>query len=585
MSSDADDLGIDSLIAVEVRSWFLKELEIDMPVLKILSGGTIADLISFAVDKLPAELTPKREAAPSTISRLSQYDQQKGTAMIAPLTEHVLSEKATSRTSNSSSDEDRLSSVTSRSPTELVSSTVSDPQRELQKLLPMSLGQSRFWFLRHFLEDQTTSNVTFTVQVKGSIRLNDLENAIEILGARHEALRTCFFMDDFQRPMQGVFESSSLHLEKVTLKDQSQVSQEFALMKNHVYDIERGETIRVIHLSLEPSLSYLIIGYHHINMDGVSLEVFLNDLEKAYNHQALPQPVYQYTDYSRKLAQQLEKGEMEAELNYWKSELVDLPPSLPLLPFSSTMRRTPVEKYEHNMESRRVETSLASQIKSMCQNRKVNVVHFYLAVFGILLFKLLDTPDFCFGMADANRDDQTRKSLGMYMNLLPLRFRLEASKTFEDVLKEARKQAYSGMANARLPFDTILEEINTPRKTLHSPLFQAFINYRQGVSEQRKFGDSQTQGGEYALGRTAYDLNLDIIDNPGGQTLVTFLVQKQLYSNRDASKLLGVYFNLLDHFSSAPTSRLEDASSFVSEEVSNALKLCQGMNLTRKTNA
>jgi hybrid polyketide synthase/nonribosomal peptide synthetase ACE1 len=91
--------------------------------------------------------------------------------------------------------------------------------------------------------------------------------------------------------MQGVFEKSRLHVEKTTLKDQSQLSQEFELMNNYVYDIERGETIRVIHLSLEPSLSYLIIGCHHIIMDGVSMKVFLSDLEKAYNHQQLPQPV------------------------------------------------------------------------------------------------------------------------------------------------------------------------------------------------------------------------------------------------------------------------------------------------------
>lgn len=570
LSSDADDLGIDSLIAVEVRSWFLKELEIDLPVLKILNGGTISDLISFAMEKLPAELTPKRGGAPSTISELP------AAAKIAQSPGTVQSEQATS--SRASNSEDQLSSVSSTSQTDVASSIISNPQRKLHNVLPMSPAQSRFWFLRHFLDDQTTSNVTFSVQVKGSIRLNDLENAIKIVGSRHEALRTCFYMDESQRPMQGVLEKSRLTLERVTLQDQSEVSREFEMLKNYVYDIERGESIRVIHLSLQPSLSYLIIGYHHINMDGVSLEVFLNDLEKAYNRQELPRRVYQYTDYSRKLAQQLEKGEMKAEVNHWRSELLDPPPPLSLLPFSLTKRRTPVGKYEHNMESRRIETSLASQIKSMCQRRKVNVVHFYLAVFSVLLFKLLDAPDFCIGMADANRDDQTSKSLGMFLNLLPLRFRLEASKTFEDVLKDARRQAYSGMANARLPFDAILEEIKTPRTTLHSPLFQAFINYRQGISEQRQFGDSQTEGEEYAIGRTAYDISLDIIDNPGGRTLVTFLVQKQLYSNSDASKLLGMYINLLDQLSSAPTMRLEDVSTFVTDEVSSALKLCQGMN-------
>lgn len=36
------DLGVDSLVAVEVRSWFLKEVGKDMPVLKVLGGASIA---------------------------------------------------------------------------------------------------------------------------------------------------------------------------------------------------------------------------------------------------------------------------------------------------------------------------------------------------------------------------------------------------------------------------------------------------------------------------------------------------------------------------------------------------------------
>lgn len=38
------DLGVDSLVAVEVRTWFLKEVERDMPVLKILGGDSVATI-------------------------------------------------------------------------------------------------------------------------------------------------------------------------------------------------------------------------------------------------------------------------------------------------------------------------------------------------------------------------------------------------------------------------------------------------------------------------------------------------------------------------------------------------------------
>ncbi|KAK8104542.1 ketoacyl-synt-domain-containing protein [Apiospora kogelbergensis] len=42
-------LGIDSLVAVQVRSWFLKEVGVDIPVLKVLGGNTIVQLCKDAL--------------------------------------------------------------------------------------------------------------------------------------------------------------------------------------------------------------------------------------------------------------------------------------------------------------------------------------------------------------------------------------------------------------------------------------------------------------------------------------------------------------------------------------------------------
>ncbi|KAE8152734.1 putative polyketide synthase [Aspergillus avenaceus] len=50
------DLGIDSLVAIEVRAWAAKELSVDLPVLKILGGDSILDLVPDILGKLPEEL-------------------------------------------------------------------------------------------------------------------------------------------------------------------------------------------------------------------------------------------------------------------------------------------------------------------------------------------------------------------------------------------------------------------------------------------------------------------------------------------------------------------------------------------------
>ncbi|RAL06443.1 non-reducing polyketide synthase pyr2, partial [Aspergillus ibericus CBS 121593] len=45
------DMGVDSLVAIELRRWFVKELFIDLPVLKIIGGASIHELSSFAASK------------------------------------------------------------------------------------------------------------------------------------------------------------------------------------------------------------------------------------------------------------------------------------------------------------------------------------------------------------------------------------------------------------------------------------------------------------------------------------------------------------------------------------------------------
>lgn len=53
------DLGLDSLVAVDIRTWFLQELKIDLPVLKILGGASAVELVTLAAEKLPQEILPK----------------------------------------------------------------------------------------------------------------------------------------------------------------------------------------------------------------------------------------------------------------------------------------------------------------------------------------------------------------------------------------------------------------------------------------------------------------------------------------------------------------------------------------------
>ncbi|KAL4960977.1 polyketide synthase [Aspergillus stella-maris] len=57
------ELGADSLVAVDLRTWFLKELQVEVPVLQIQSGASIGELASSVTEKLPGSLIPNVKAS------------------------------------------------------------------------------------------------------------------------------------------------------------------------------------------------------------------------------------------------------------------------------------------------------------------------------------------------------------------------------------------------------------------------------------------------------------------------------------------------------------------------------------------
>lgn len=52
------DIGLDSLISVDIRSWFLKNFEVSVPVLKIMGNDTMADLADVVAEQVPPALLP-----------------------------------------------------------------------------------------------------------------------------------------------------------------------------------------------------------------------------------------------------------------------------------------------------------------------------------------------------------------------------------------------------------------------------------------------------------------------------------------------------------------------------------------------
>ncbi|CAN8105599.1 unnamed protein product [Discula destructiva] len=64
------ELGIDSLVAVDLRFWFTRELDLDLPVLKLLGGASVEDMVEDAVLRLSPALIPNVTDSPNAITNV-----------------------------------------------------------------------------------------------------------------------------------------------------------------------------------------------------------------------------------------------------------------------------------------------------------------------------------------------------------------------------------------------------------------------------------------------------------------------------------------------------------------------------------
>ena len=608
--------GVDSLVAVEVRSWFLKEIDVDVPVLKVLGGATMIDLLEDAIEGLSPAIVPNvgsnREPEPAvSTSRPPSKPQQIGNRAqsVQSTTEpsvlstdlenisglestpkvHVVQEErhglrtqsSTSSGTESPTSDSRSETSRSLSGSEAATS-VPTPMFPNEVIEKMSFGQSRFWFLNHFLRDKTTFNMAFSARLEGPLRLADLERAVQVAGRTHEALRTRFFsVDDYMdQPMQGILDTSLVCLKHKKISSEHQATQELQDMRDHVWDLSHWESMRISVLSLSENSHYLLVACHHISMDGISFQVLLSDLDNIYHGHAVTacNSDSQYRAFAAKQHQEYVSGKMDADLDFYRRTIPKDPQAISLFPFARRSSRKLLESYGAHRVDVRLDSTLTSRIKSQARKNKATPFHFYLAALQCLIFRLLeDITDFFIGIADANRtDSKYARTLGLFLNLLPLHFRRATNQPFGQAIQDTRNKVYAALGRSGLPFDLLLNRLNIPRSATHTPLFQIFIDYRQGVQERSTFAGCKAEGEYWHTAKNGYDLGLDIIENAAGDSLLTLRLQDSLYTKRDAELMLQSYMNLITEYSDSPETPLNEIQLWRKEDIDSAIALGRG---------
>ncbi|MCB1741757.1 MAG: amino acid adenylation domain-containing protein, partial [Gammaproteobacteria bacterium] len=390
---------------------------------------------------------------------------------------------------------------------------------------PASISQKRIWFLQQWAPASPQFNLPTAIRFRKGIELGLLQRILSELLRRHDSLCTTLREVDgevlqvVQRrmvPLLAMFDLSTSEDPETRLRE---------LMTSEArkgFDLANSPMIRVSLVTLKASEQVLLVTMHHAISDGTSNRVLIEEFLALYEAFArgepspLPEPEVQFWSYAADERARLERPETQGDEDYWREELSHIPS----LDLSCDRVRPAVQT--HRGEHLRVclSSDLRDELHRFSREAGVTPFETLLATWALLLGRYSGQDDFGVGTPVAGRPgSQWRNVIGLFLNMLTLRIRMQKTWTVRELLAHVHDVAARAYAHQSLPFDWLVHRVNPVRDPSRAPIFQTALILqvtKQDLKDRMDQVGVEVEDLRPHLGASQYDITLDLEETSGG---------------------------------------------------------------------
>jgi Condensation domain len=326
---------------------------------------------------------------------------------------------------------------------------------------PVSAIQRLMWELHHEYPGETTFITLGGIWLRGPLDRDALQRAFDGLVERHEACRTLFRHGPDGELVQDVHAGVRHPIVQVDVTVDG-VDDAAAAAIDEPFDLVRGPLVRMHLLRVNPMLHQVMLVLHHIVSDGVTMEIFVQELAASYLALAagvpapLPPLTVQPADVAAWQNARL-RGPLGArQTAYWRERLAGfVPAELP-----TDAQRRPVPSSAGLTYQLAVPPALVAELGRLAAQRQVTLFMLTLAAFHVLMGWYTGRPDTGVATPFSYR---TRSDLagpvGAFINYLVLRADLSGDPTFAEVLERVRQSTVTDFEHHDLPLDDVIDAL------------------------------------------------------------------------------------------------------------------------------
>ncbi|CAJ3938718.1 non-ribosomal peptide synthetase [Burkholderia pseudomallei] len=381
----------------------------------------------------------------------------------------------------------------------------------VQDIYPLAPLQEGILF-HHLMSGESDPYVLSGVLAfRGREVMERFVSALQQVIDRHDILRTGFFWEGLEQPVQVVQRRATLPVSVVELdaREGDIVRQLEARFDSRGYrmDVSRAPLMHV-HAACDGEHERWVarVLFHHLSIDHTTLERVIEEARAIGQGRAedLPRP-----EPFRNFVAQARLGVSEADHEaYFRARLGDI--DEPTAPFG--LLSVQGDGREIAEAARRLKPELSGALRGHARRLGVSAASMMHVAWGLVLSRTTGRQDVVFGTVLFGRMQggaQSDRALGLFINTLPVRMRV-AQTGVEASVKETHAQLAELMRHEHAPLVLAQRCSGVPAQT---PLFTSLLNYR--YSKPKVAAAHIADGIELLDGheRTNYPVSVDIDDH------------------------------------------------------------------------
>ncbi|NEQ85414.1 MAG: non-ribosomal peptide synthetase, partial [Moorea sp. SIO2I5] len=390
---------------------------------------------------------------------------------------------------------------------------------------PLTETQKQCWFLDRVDENSRQAYVDrVCVELEGIFNIDAMEQAIQKIVERHEALRTSISSEEV---LQEVLPSVDIQVPLIDFSNslasdrESRITEWLEEEIQKPFNLSQAPLFQIYILKLEEKLHWLLLKIHHIISDGLSIEIILKEIAAFYSAQCEGkvcqlEPPMQFREYVEWQEKMNQTEEMAARESYWLDKFSG---SIPVLDLPSDRPRPQIMGYKGDRQTPKLDISMVEQLKRVSKQHGCSLFMTLLATYKILVSKLTNESDIVIGTATSGRALEGSKNLiGYCANLLPIKSNIDDYCTFSEFLIRMRSNLLDDYQNQDYPYPKLVSKLNIERDLSRTVLVSVLFNLDRFQALPSMFG-LKTSLIPTPKKFVTYDLFLDITEIENGLLL------------------------------------------------------------------